>query len=244
MPTRSAFGLVSAREVDLHLRRQLLGDRDRADIGVARAVRVLMRRGSNRADHRQHHQRRHLLLGLDGAHEVILRDVRDLVCDDGSEFVLVPRHRDQADVDTDETAGERERIDLAVVHDEERERLVGLRAVRDEAVAKRVQIVGDQLVVEHELLIAQLVQHVEAVLALLLGRRDGSGRTADVGQRRIVGVRDAGQYGDAGERQRREGGSGNHGGLAVGMLRMTTIAQAGFRIQRRTPHRAPALRRR
>ena len=86
---------------------------DRAHVGVARAVRVLVRRGGERADHRQHHQRRHLLLGLDGADQVILRDVRNFVREDGGQFVLAARHRDQAGVDADETAGQGKRVDLA-----------------------------------------------------------------------------------------------------------------------------------
>ena len=239
------FGLVLAREVDLHLLEDALHRGHRADIGVAGAVGVLVRGRGDRADHRENHQRGHLLLGLDGANQVILCDVRDFVREYRRELVLGLRRRDQARIDADETARQRERVDLRVAHDEECESLVGLRTVRDELVAERVEIVREQRIVQHAVLVAQLMQDIETILALLLGRSDLPGRAAEIGQAHLAAERTARQHRDCGEQRDEKELVQNHS-WARCIASKTTLLLAQFHGQRANSFAQPAfgLRRR
>ncbi len=127
-------------------------------------------------------RQRHLLHVLERAQQVLLRDVRDLVREHGRELVLARHVDDQSRIRRDVAAGNRERVDLVVAHDEERERQVRPVAVGDELVAERVDVFVEQRIVEHVAVGAQLVQHAGAVFALVLRRHDRARRAADVGQ--------------------------------------------------------------
>ena len=123
------FGFVGAGEIDLQLRRQTFRRGDGADVGIAGAVRALVRGRDQRADHRQHHQRCVFLLGFHRAHQMLLGNMRNLMREHGGQFVFVAGGGDKSCIHADKTAGQGKGVDRRIAHHEKREGLVGTRAV-------------------------------------------------------------------------------------------------------------------
>ena len=113
-----AIGLVfvGAREVDLLLHGRALRHGDAAERGVARA--------GGRADQDRRENGRHgrdalAALRANAPRDVPLRDVRDFVRQHAGELRFVARGEHQPVVHADEAAGQRERVDRVVAHEEE-----------------------------------------------------------------------------------------------------------------------------
>ena len=118
------LALVRAREVDLLLGRQPLGRGHGADQRVARQA-----GGRADQDGRQHgrHRREVGAAGvLDRARDVALRDVGDLVREHAGELAFAAGRGDQAGIDADEAARQREGVDAVVLDREEREAMRAL----------------------------------------------------------------------------------------------------------------------
>ena len=129
------LALDVAREIELTLRRGGLRADDR---GVGRIGAAGAAGRQQPDDHRRQARHRLPLAGRNAARDVALRDVRQLVREHRGELVAIRGDRDQTEVDADVAAGQRERIDLGVAHQERLpgEALVDLGA--DVAAAPRL----------------------------------------------------------------------------------------------------------
>ena len=115
------------------------------------------------------------LTGRDAARDVALRDVRHLVREHRGELVARRRHRDQAEVDADVAAGQRECVDARIA---DQERLPGearsMSAVMlpserdcgDERLPDRLEVLEQQRVVDVVGVDADLAHDLVAELAL------------------------------------------------------------------------------
>ena len=115
------------------------------------------------------------------ARDMALRDVRDLVREHARELGLVLREQDEAGVDADVAARQRERIDRGVGHREELEVLARVARGGDEPAAELVQVVDDLGIVQEGALRASLAHDRLAELALLRGREIHLRRIAEIG---------------------------------------------------------------
>ena len=122
------FVLVLAREVELLLDRERLRRGDRRGRGLAATTtsRSATRRSPRASAGERVQQRRSAASAID-ARQVVLRDVRDFVREHRGELGFVLREQDEAGVDADEAAGQRERVDRGVGDGEELEVLRGSR---------------------------------------------------------------------------------------------------------------------
>ena len=105
-------------------------------------------RGEHRERERGERHQQVVLLALQHARDVALRDVRDLVREHARELGLVLREQDEAGVDADVAARQRERVDRVVGHREELEVLARVARCGDEPAAELVQVVVDLGIVE------------------------------------------------------------------------------------------------
>jgi hypothetical protein len=108
--------------------------------------------------------------------------MRDLVRDHRSQFGFALRGGHQPGVHADESAGQCERIDHAIVHHEEFECDPGVRAVGGEPVAEVRQVGVEFGVVEEAAVVAHLAHHLDADLALLCHGQHAARCIAQVGQ--------------------------------------------------------------
>ena len=133
---------------------------------------------------RQRGNRRNLRLFLlrEHARHVALRYVRHFMRHHAGQFGLALRGQDQARVDADKAAGQRERVDLRIHDQKEIELLARVRARRDELVAQRVQIIGYLGVVRITGIGADLAHDALAQPALDLRRKLALRHVAQVGQ--------------------------------------------------------------
>ena len=112
-----------------------------------------------------------------------LGDVCDFVCQHARKLRFVARGQHQSVVHPDETAGQCERVDRVVAHEEELEALPGITGcLGNDARAERLQVFGGFRVVEDLALIAQLPDDLQADTVLVVERQRRGGRAADVGQ--------------------------------------------------------------
>ena len=115
--------------------------------------------------------------------DVALGDVRDFVREHAGELRFVARGQHQSVVHADETAGQRERVDGVVAHEEELEALRGIAGgLGHDARAERLQVFGGFRVVDDLALVAQLPHDLQADAVLVVERQRRGGRAADVGQ--------------------------------------------------------------
>ena len=194
--------LVLAGEIDLRLDREVLRGGD----GAHRGVRVS---SGHRADQDCRQRRRgrdevRASLRLDAARDVSLRDVRDFVRQDGRELALALGLEQQAGVNADESARQRERVDRRIADQEEREVAVAVVRHAREAQAERLQVLADLRVLEHAARIAEPAHHHAADAVLVLEAEGGLGRRAHLRQLvldRLLGEERRGQQHRAREQQ-------------------------------------------
>ena len=75
-----------------------------------------------------------------------LRDVRYFVCQDAGEFILTARGIQQAGVNTDVAAGQRECVDPGVFHHEKREAVIAFVGLGGNFATNFIDVFGDQWV--------------------------------------------------------------------------------------------------
>ena len=122
-------------------------------------------------------------LRADSARDVPLRDVRDFVGEYAGELRFVARGQHQSVVHADESAGQRERVDGVVVHEEERETLCRIAGgLGDDARPQRLQIFSGLGVFDDLALVTQLAHDLQPDVELVVERERRGGRAADVGQ--------------------------------------------------------------
>src|SRR5215813_11140347 len=97
-----------------------------------------------------------------------LGHVADFVCQYGSQFRLALRSDDQPGVDTDEPSRQGKSVDRLVIQNEKFELLLDVWSVRNQRVAKRIDIVRHLGVVQELRTRADLAHDVLAQLPLLL----------------------------------------------------------------------------
>jgi hypothetical protein len=115
---------------------------------------------------------------------VLLQDVRDLMADDGGELGLGLRDLDEAAVDADVPADQREGVDRVFLHDEEIDVLARAAFGRgEEARAERRDVVGDLRVVHVRRIDAHLAHDPVADGALLRLRKRRGGGVSEIGKR-------------------------------------------------------------
>ena len=182
------FVFVLAGEVDLRLDRERLSRGERR--GSGRPRRRAGTRGGDRERQRGEHVEELVLFLRGGARHVALRDVRDFVREHRRQFGFGLRQQDEARVDADIAARQRERVDRGVGHREELELLPALRNRRDQPVTELVQIVVDLRVFEVGAARADLPHDHLADLVFLRRSERGLRLLAQVRQRlRVRGAR-------------------------------------------------------
>ena len=116
------------------------------------------------------------------ARQMVLGDVGNFMCQHRGELGFALGKDDQASIDPDKTARQREGIDVVVVDGEEFELLAGVVAVGCQPVTQAVEIVVD-LTVTQVVFVGAYPQHaLFADLALLLRRKCCLGCIAEIGQ--------------------------------------------------------------
>ena len=178
------------------------------DAPPLREARIATRESSERHQHR-------ILLRGECARDVVLRHVGDFVRQHARELRFRLREQDQAGVDADEAAGQRERIDLRIGHREELEVLLDVGRSRDQPVPELVQVVVDLGIVDIAAARAELAHDRLAELPLLRRREIGLRDVAQVGQ--VLRIGRGQRVGCGGWRDRpihgkRIGGGGRPGG--------------------------------
>src|SRR5690349_4112133 len=111
-----------------------------------------------------------------------LRDVRDFVRKHARQLGLALCGQDEPGMHADEPAGQRERVDLRVAYQEEFEILTRVRALRGEAVAERIDVVGSLRIVVEAAVRADLAHDVLTELALLDRGESGLRHVTEVRQ--------------------------------------------------------------
>ena len=125
----------------------------------------------------------------------------------------------QIDYTRDNESAERgERVDLPVLHQEEREGMRGLVAVRSKAMADVLDPVLEQRILQRVAVMAQLAEHHRAVGFLLFRTQHLAGGGADVGQLAGAVLRGDGQADGAGQHG---GGEGNDEGAESHVHQLT-----------------------
>ncbi len=140
--------LILARKVDLLLCGRSLGNGDSALHGVTAAA------SGTREDSAEHDGRTQNALALRRMYSpgyVPLRNVSNFVCKYARQFVFVSRRLQEARVDANEAAGQRERIDYRTVDDKEVELVIATGiGLRGKSMADFIYIFSD-LRIFHEL---------------------------------------------------------------------------------------------
>ncbi len=167
-----AIGLALgvAREVELLLDRGRLPTHDRGLRQVA-ARRSAGARREYRQQQRADLDRHGVLLRGQHARDVTLRDVADFVCDHARQLGLRLGRDDEARMDADEAAGQRERVEHRIAHEEEAEVDRARRADRNQLVAELVQVFGRFRVGQVVRVAPDLGHDLLAELALQAGRQ-------------------------------------------------------------------------
>ena len=179
-----AVGLVfiGAGEVDLLLHRGALRDRDTGLHGIAGAGRHSDQDGG---DERGGGGDALATPRLDGACDMPLGDMRDLVREHARELRLVRGGGDETLVEADEAPGQREGVDARVAHHEEPEPPLQIGHLRGDPAAERLDVIVGLGVLHDEPLFAQTAHHGHADAELLVEAERRVGRRADIGQ--VVG---------------------------------------------------------
>ncbi len=133
------------------------------------------------------------MLLLQHARDMPLGDVRDFVAHHARQLGLRLRSQEKSGIDANESAGQREGVDLAVVDQEEFESPRGVRGVRSEAVAQRIDVVGRLRVIVIVAVGADLAHDGFAQPPLLQGREARLRDVAEVGQPLGESARDGNQ---------------------------------------------------
>jgi hypothetical protein len=131
-----AIGLTLhvAREVELALHRRRLPAQDGGLRGIGAAALGGRQDAEDQAGQREHAL---ALVGGDTARDVALRDVRQLVRQHRSQLVGRAGEIDQRQMHADITAGQRERVDASIAHQERLERESSIDVGRDVAELAR-----------------------------------------------------------------------------------------------------------
>ncbi len=176
------FGFVGAGVVDLALLHQPHRAGDGGHGGVALGVAAGLLRCHHRRQHAEQDRNLVTFRTLHSTQHVLLGDVGDFVRQHRRHFVLALSGQHQPGIDGDVAAQRGECIDLAVAQHEESKRLLRLVAVGAQPGAHGLQPIGNQRVVQHVVVVAQLGQHHPAVFGLASGGQQLAGRRTDVGK--------------------------------------------------------------
>jgi hypothetical protein len=183
------FILVAAGEVDLLLCRRSLGDHHAGLRSIAVA-------GNDAREDCAEHQRRRdntlSLAGMDGARNVALCNVRDLVGQHPREFVFVARGLQQPGVHADKAAGEGKGVDIRIVDDEELEALAAVVGVSRDPAANFVDVLGNERVLDDRSAESNLRHDCSPEPGFVRLGQHGIGRASHVRQLDIVGPGAAG----------------------------------------------------
>ena len=120
-----------------------------------------------------------------------LRNVGYFVCNDAREFVFASRGFEQARVHADVAAGQGEGINSLIIDGEERETVVAVVGLRDDAAADLVDVLGDQRILDNLSTAADIAHDHPPQPRFIAVGQDGIRRASHIRQIDVVGTRAA-----------------------------------------------------
>ena len=180
------FVFVAAREVDPLLGRSALGN------GHACLEHIRATAGRAQNNRTKHHRRCEQSLALIGMHctrDVALRDMRNLMCENTGQLVLVARSLNEAGMDADIPARHCKCIDSPVFDDEKFEAVAAIIGLRGDAATNLVDVLVYLGIFEHAAASADIGHDRAAELRFFGFGQNGVGRAAHIRNLDIVGAR-------------------------------------------------------
>src|SRR3569623_588519 len=110
---------------------------------IAAGLRAGGEGGGERGDQGRGRGQREAIGFVDCAQQMVLRDMRDFVCEHRGELALALARKDETTVYADVAAGAREGVDARIGHDEEGVRIWLRSGVREQAIAETLYVFGD-----------------------------------------------------------------------------------------------------